>query len=400
MYFIQRDILKLKNKLLHYYINLLDINIMDSDEKTIIDIWKRNNLVGVTKLNEILREGGYNFNRKYVNEVIKKQKTSQLHKMFKRDRKKLGHIIAYKENENIQIDLADMSQYSHKNSGYKYILLAIDIFSRKVYAEPLKTKSESEVTKAFEKIISENDVTPKVVSSDNGSEFTNRNFKKLLNENEITQKTNMIGDHNSLGIIDRFTRTLKDIIHKHFTEYNTTKWINQLENFIRIYNESPHRGLNYYSPNQVNENSEKIFKYNLEKLNKNINIDYKISVGDNVRVLVRKNVFTKGYIPTWSDEIYKVKMINSTKAILNDNEGNEFHYRVDELQKISDGQTNINKNVKPSQLKITLKEIKAIRDFNSEGLDKNDIIENRVSTRQTTNKRVSKPIERFQAGSS
>ena len=44
-----------------------------------------------------------------------------------------------------------MDSLSKENSGYKYILTVIDVLSKYAWLEPLKTKSEENLVKAFEK---------------------------------------------------------------------------------------------------------------------------------------------------------------------------------------------------------------------------------------------------------
>ncbi len=39
-----------------------------------------------------------------------------------------------------------------KNDGYRLVLICLDIISRFVYAEPLKTKEHLEVTEAFQRM--------------------------------------------------------------------------------------------------------------------------------------------------------------------------------------------------------------------------------------------------------
>jgi len=50
---------------------------------------------------------------------------------------------------------ADLAFMPESPEGYKYFLVLIDAFSRRMFAEPIKTKSSEEVGKAFEKIFSE-----------------------------------------------------------------------------------------------------------------------------------------------------------------------------------------------------------------------------------------------------
>ena len=65
------------------------------------------------------------------------------------ERKKV--IVNY-INETHSADLVDMSQYTKINKGYKYIFTNIDVFSKYVYAYPLKTKKIGDIKPCFEKI--------------------------------------------------------------------------------------------------------------------------------------------------------------------------------------------------------------------------------------------------------
>ena len=53
------------------------------------------------------------------------------------------------------IDLADMQSLSKYNKGIKYLLCAIDLFSKYAWVVPLKDKRGISIVNAFQKIISE-----------------------------------------------------------------------------------------------------------------------------------------------------------------------------------------------------------------------------------------------------
>ena len=59
-------------------------------------------------------------------------------------------------NEIWSADLIDMREFSNENKDYNYLLNVIDIFSKYAWSIPLKTKTASEVTKAFESILTKN----------------------------------------------------------------------------------------------------------------------------------------------------------------------------------------------------------------------------------------------------
>ena len=51
------------------------------------------------------------------------------------------------------VDLADMQSLSRKNKGIKYVLCAIDLYSKYAFVIPLKDKKGISIVNAFNKII-------------------------------------------------------------------------------------------------------------------------------------------------------------------------------------------------------------------------------------------------------
>ena len=58
------------------------------------------------------------------------------------------------------VDLADMQSLSKKINGIKYLLCAIDLFSKYVFVFPLKDKKGPSITNAFDKIINQSNRKP------------------------------------------------------------------------------------------------------------------------------------------------------------------------------------------------------------------------------------------------
>ena len=52
------------------------------------------------------------------------------------------------------VDLADMQSLSKFNKGFKYLLCAIDLFSKYAWVAPIKDKKGTSIVNAFTKIIS------------------------------------------------------------------------------------------------------------------------------------------------------------------------------------------------------------------------------------------------------
>ena len=85
------------------------------------------------------------------------------------------------------VDLADMQSLSKKNKGIKYLLCAIDLYSKYAFVVPLKDKGIT-VVNGFNKIIKQSNRCAKGTSAqhvkanriwvDHGGEFYNNVFKK------------------------------------------------------------------------------------------------------------------------------------------------------------------------------------------------------------------------------
>ena len=304
-----------------------------------------------------------------VDEFIRSQKTFQLHK--KQTSKIQGHIIAFHENALWFMDLLDMQNYSRQNHGYKWILLCIDTFTRKAYATALKNKSKFEVKNGFERIYT-NEMKIKLIITDSGNEFLNAPVQELLKKLKIRHDTVDIGDHNALGLIDRLSRTIKEIIFKDFTERDTVKWVDTLQSYISAYNNSPHRGILNYAPNEVHEHKSDILNFNLKK---SMPIEHNFHSGDSVRKKLVRPIFKKGYKQIWSNRVYTITTIEGVHAILNNGE----KVRLDGLQKVIQFKEDNELTNAVDQADTTAKIEKNLQ---KEGIDEQNIIENKLRTKK------------------
>ena len=82
------------------------------------------------------------------------------------------------------VDLADMQSLSKYNKGIKYLLCAIDLFSKYAWVIPVKDKKGTSIVNAFPKIITKGR-KPNKIWVDQGSVFSNQSFKDFLKINNI-----------------------------------------------------------------------------------------------------------------------------------------------------------------------------------------------------------------------
>jgi len=170
------------------------------------------------------------------------------------------------------------------------------------------------------KEIVNNNGHPAKLISDNGTEFLNHQMKTYLDSKHIFHETNEVGYHKALGVIDAFSRTIKNKIYKSFTDKGNTDWVNELPRLVKGYNNSPHRALLGLTPNDVKNHSEIIEKLNTSKNLSTRVQTTKFKVGQIVRKKLAKGNFTKGYKRSWSTHTFTIKSIKGVNATLDNND--------------------------------------------------------------------------------
>ena len=83
------------------------------------------------------------------------------------------------------MDLFYVDKLKSENDGIKYILTAIDVYTRFGFCEPIINKSASEVISKLQLILNRLGVLPNIVCSDQGAEFKNKYITKFLKEHKI-----------------------------------------------------------------------------------------------------------------------------------------------------------------------------------------------------------------------
>ena len=77
-------------------------------------------------------------------------------------------------------DLADMQLVSKINKGFRFLLCAIDIYSKHAWVITLKDKKGITITNAFQKNLKESNCKPNRIWDDKGSKFYNKTMKSWL----------------------------------------------------------------------------------------------------------------------------------------------------------------------------------------------------------------------------
>ena len=341
--------------------------------------------------------------RNQVAAWLKKQETSQLHKQNPKKRSEMKQIVG--PIGSYQADLMFFPKWKKQNRGYTIILTMIEVNSRKGYALPLKQKDGKSVPTAFEEIledIKEDTGQSEIfrLETDEGTEFTGKEFQKVLKKHNIIWYPFNREDHSSLARIERLNGTIRRKLNLYMTANNNVIWIDALADMMEGYNETTHTGLENRAPNDITVSDEMDIIQSAVKLNKALTKEQAFQVGDKVRKRLLNKTFKKGGDLEWSRKVYTIKEkvgnqfdIGLTKPVAPNNlqEVKEIDNKVQPIVAVKQG-----KKVReaPAREKHNRRD-KVRRNLRKEGVDVKQIQPEKRVTRQTTRFTL-KPVEDFE----
>lgn len=212
-------------------------------------------------------------------------------------------------NDLYQADLVEMIPHARLNKGYRYIMTVIDCFTKFAYAIPVKNKTGNEVAKALETVLRKTRMNH--LQTDNGKEYYNSAVRALLIKYGVNHYSTY--SDTKASIVERFNRTLKNMMYRAFTEQGSYKWYpTLLRDLVEIYNNTSHRTIGM-RPREVNAANEELVLQRSLKNNVRQRIKSpKFNVGDKVRISKFKRTFAKGYRPNWTNEVFTVDEVRPT----------------------------------------------------------------------------------------
>ena len=253
---------------------------------------------------------------------LKENKKYQLHKIAPRG----TYIIDFMFNGKLTYLVAI-------NVNTRYGCVELTNISNE-QGETLKqdAKTSSSYLKALNKIMNEVKLMNPIkhLTGDGEGAFTSRVSQQFYQQHNITfhpvPRMSIEGKkatdplHSSLALIDRFVRTIRDMIFH--AGYNLTPLA--IKEMVRQYNNAPHSTLSKYigfdvSPLMVQQDKNKeeyiMMKINKENIATKLSYGFEIPIGARVKVYNEKNVLGKrrrianpGTIEGLSGSLYRVKI--------------------------------------------------------------------------------------------
>lgn len=267
-----------------------------------------------------------------VKDFIKKQ---ELHQVVTTTKIKYYPLASPSPFARLQMDLLDVrNEIPRMNNRTTFIMCLIDVYSRYGFIRLLKSKNESDVLNAFRSIIDEIkstwDITPSQIDCDNESSFISTSFTNYCKSKGIWLNFSLVGDFRSKGIVERWNRTLRELIARYRTAYKTNRYVDVINQMIEGYNQSYHSFLGV-SPMEAIENPIYRDLAYQKKLDKATTYE-PLKIGDKVRLMIKHKTFDKqSSTVKWSVNTHKVEQ---TKGNIYYVTNRRNPYKRSELKKI------------------------------------------------------------------
>lgn len=198
--------------------------------------------------------------------------------------------------------------YLPDDNGFKYLLVVVDVATRRADVEPLKDITTKDTMEGIKKIYKRKILNkPNMIQVDNGGEFKG-DFLKWFNDNDIIVRYGRPGREKQLGLAKGVKSYIEKVISniQALKEYQTGKpyneWLKHIKPIMNEYN----KGKKMKKKNPP-EKPPRCKGNTCELLN----------VGDNVRVVAdqkkdilnRKNVKYRHGILRWNPEVREIERL-------------------------------------------------------------------------------------------
>ena len=302
---------------------------------------------GPKKLHRIIKKTGrFDISIHKIRKWIQSQEPYSMQRAVQRQFTR-NRVIATGIDDQWDADLMDMTKYAKYNDNVRFILLAIDVFSKYVWLRPLQNKSGQVVAEAFQDILLE-ERSPGRIRTDKGQEFRAKAVQKVFKAEDIHHFVTQ--NEVKANIAERAIKTLRSKIQRFITYKQNYRYIDNLQDFAGSYNKTHHRSIGM-APENVDKEDEVAVWWKLywpkktptatQKEKTYVPKPYKFNIGNHVRLSHLRHVFSREYDEKWTGEVFVIKDRYMRGGLpiykLKDFHGNEIKgsFYQNELQKVT-----------------------------------------------------------------
>lgn len=266
---------------------------------------------GAQKLYEVVKEEGkYPLSLQQVRQWLQKDPSYSMHKPLRRKFQRLP-VIVTGLHDQYEADLADMQKLKRKNDDVTFLLVVVDVFSRYMWVEPLRAKTNAEMLGAFQHLF-ERAPQPRRLRTDRGNEFTSAEVEDYFDRLNIEHWT-AHNDEMKASYAESAVRNLKRSLWGYMRKNKRYRYIDILQDAVQAYNNTRHRSTGM-KPSAVTEGDvEELLWWHQYKPKKpyiRSRLDkpprFAFKKGDHVRISHKAKTFERAYDEKWTPEIFVV----------------------------------------------------------------------------------------------
>ena len=140
------------------------------------------------------------------------------------------------------------NNYNNNYRVYRYALVVVDFFSKKIWAKALRFKDATQVRVAFNSICEQSATRPRILQVDNGSEF--RAMPNYCRDNNIKLVYTTTYTPTSNGLVERLNLELRKRIRAGLVKNNSLEWVTHLPEYVNNINNSK-SSTTGFTPNEL-----------------------------------------------------------------------------------------------------------------------------------------------------
>lgn len=263
---------------------------------------------GASKLYTVVKqEGKFKIGKRRIQQWLQDQESYSLTRKARRHFPR-SRVVVEGMDSMWDMDLMDMVSLHKHNDGIKYVLVAIDIFSRYTWCEPVKSKRGEDVVVALKRMLA-GPRRPNSLRTDKGMEFRSKEVNKYLQGQQIhhiyAQNTETKANY-----AERVIQTLKHKVFRYLLKHNSERFVDVLQQIVRSYNHTKHRSLGQ-TPASITKDKEgesRLQQYILRTkgTKPQRSRPYRFKENQTVRLSHIRSMFDRQYSQKWTGELFTI----------------------------------------------------------------------------------------------
>ena len=210
---------------------------------------------GVSTFQKLLKTDlNINISQDRLYNILKEDQLFLIHQRPKRNFDRRKYDVHF-YGQLVQIDLAYM--FPDADSNDKYFLLAIDVFSFKIFAVPLKNKNSDTVLLALKNIFLKFRHPITEIQADRGKEFISKQFKNYLKLKKCFIKFKK--GKNKASFAEYGILLVKKKLYLMLRSQLSHRWVETLPSVVKSLNETPLKRLGWLKPNAIVNEASSLF---------------------------------------------------------------------------------------------------------------------------------------------